>query len=330
MEMKRRDVFRMAAGAAALTALASPAVAQSPWPQKERTIKVIVPWPPGAANDALGRLLAERLQEKFGVTAIVENRVGGAGLVGTKAVIQSDPDGYTFLASAFNTAVMPLVLKSADFNPETDLEVLARTAVAPLVCVVSGSRPEKTLAEVIAAAKAEPKKWNFAISSLGSAGHLATIEFIRRTGVNIDMVPYRGTQPALTDLMGGSVQLLIDPSFALLPASSDPTKVRALGIATKQRSMLAPDVPTMAEAGLPGFEFNSWYGVWAPKSIPADIATKVNTLVQETMRDPAIVKRLTTTLIEPIAESPDDTKKFIRSEIVRATDLLKSVNFQPS
>jgi tripartite-type tricarboxylate transporter receptor subunit TctC len=328
--MKRRDLFKMAAGAAALTALRAPAVAQSSWPQKDRTIKVIVPWPPGAANDALGRLLAERLQEKFGVTAIVENRVGGAGLVGTKAVIQSDPDGYTFLASAFNTAVMPLVLKSADFNPETDLEVLARTAVAPLVCVVSGSRPEKTLAEVIAAAKAEPKKWNFAISSLGSAGHLATIEFIRRTGVNIDMVPYRGTQPALTDLMGGSVQLLIDPSFALLPASSDPTKVRALGIATKQRSMLAPDVPTMAEAGLPGFEFNSWYGVWAPKSIPADIATKVNALLQETMRDPAIVKRLTTTLIEPVAESPDETKKFIRSEIVRATDLLKSVNFQPS
>jgi tripartite-type tricarboxylate transporter receptor subunit TctC len=328
--MKRRDLFKMAAGAAALTALKAPAVAQSSWPQKDRTIKVIVPWPPGAANDALGRLLAERLQEKFGVTAIVENRVGGAGLVGTKAVIQSDPDGYTFLASAFNTAVMPLVLKSADFNPETDLEVLARTAVAPLVCVVSGSRPEKTLAEVIAAAKAEPKKWNFAISSLGSAGHLATIEFIRRTGVNIDMVPYRGTQPALTDLMGGSVQLLIDPSFALLPASSDPTKVRALGIATKQRSMLAPDVPTMAEAGLPGFEFNSWYGVWAPKSIPADIASKVNALLQETMRDPAIVKRLTTTLIEPVAESPDETKKFIRSEIVRATDLLKSVNFQPS
>lgn len=328
--MKRRDLLKAAAGAAALTALKSPAVAQSSWPQKERTIKVIVPWPPGAANDALGRLLAERLQEKFGVTAIVENRVGGAGLVGTKAVIQSDPDGYTFLASAFNTAVMPLVLKSADFNPETDLEVLARTAVAPLVCVVSGSRPEKTLAEVIAAAKAEPKKWNFAISSLGSAGHLATIEFIRRTGVNIDMVPYRGTQPALTDLMGGSVQLLIDPTFALLPAASDPTKVRALGIATKQRSMLAPDVPTMAEVGLPGFEFNSWYGVWAPKSIPADIATKVNALLQETMRDPAIVKRLTTTLIEPVAESTDETKKFIRSEIVRATDLLKSVNFQPS
>jgi tripartite-type tricarboxylate transporter receptor subunit TctC len=330
MRMRRRDLLKAAAGAAAFAALKSPAVAQTSWPQKDRTIKVIVPWPPGAANDALGRLLAERLQEKYGVTAIVENRVGGAGLVGTKAVIQSEPDGYTFLASAFNTAVMPLVLKSADFNPETDLDVLGRTAVAPLVCVMTATRPEKTLAEVIAAAKADPKKWNFAISSLGSAGHLATIEFLRRTGANIDMVPYRGTQPALTDLMGGSIQLLIDPSFALLPAAQDPTKVRALGIATKQRSVLAPDVPTMAEAGLPGFEFNSWYGVWAPKGTPPEIAGKVNQLIQDTMRDPAIVKRLTTTLIEPVAESIDDTKKFIRSEIVRAGDLLKSVNFQPS
>ena len=328
--MRRRDLIKSAAGAAALTVLKSPVVAQSAWPQKDRTIKVIVPWPPGAANDMLGRLLAARLQDKFGVNTVVENRTGSSGLVGTKAVIQSDPDGYTFLASAFNTAVMPLVLKSADFNPETDLDVLARTAVAPLVCVITASRPEKTLAEVVAAVKADPKKWNFAISSLGSAGHLATIELMRRTGLNIDTVPYRGTQPALTDLMGGSVQLLIDPSFALLPLAKEGTKVRALGIATKERSVLAPDVPTMAEAGLPGYEFNSWYGVWAPKGLPVDIAAKVNGLLQDTMRDPAIVSRLRATLIERVAESVGDTKAFIRSEILRASDLLKSVNFQPS
>jgi tripartite-type tricarboxylate transporter receptor subunit TctC len=225
---------------------------------------------------------------------------------------------------------MPLVLKSADFNPETDLEVIARTAVAPLVCIVSASRPEKTLAEVLASAKADPKKWNFAISSLGSAGHLATIEFMRRTGVNFDMVPYRGTQPALIDLMGGSVQLLIDPSFALLPAAQDGTKARTLGIATKERSVLAPEVPTMAEAGLPGYEFNSWYGIWAPKGLPPEIAAKVNSLMQDTMRDTAIASKIRATLLEPVAESIGDSKAFIRSEIVRAGDLLKSVNFQPS
>jgi len=329
-DMKRRDLLKLAGSAAALATLGAPAIAQSGWPQKDKTVKVIVPFPPGAANDALGRLLAERLQARFGCTAVVENRVGGAGLIGTKAVIQAEPDGYTLLASAFNTAVMPLVLKAADFNPEVDLEIVARTAVAPLVCVMTASRPEKTLAEVIAAAKADPTKWSFAISSLGSAGHLATIDFLRRTGAKIPMVPYRGTQPALTDIMAGAVNLLIDPSFALLPATSDSSKARALGIAATQRSVLAPAIPTMAEAGLPGFEFNSWYGVWAPKGTPKAIQATINTLLQETMRDATIAKRLTTTLIEPVAESIDASKAFIRSEIVRAGELLKSVNFEPT
>ncbi len=328
--MKRRDILKAAASASAFAAMKAPALAQGAWPQKDKVIKVIVPWPPGAANDALGRLLAQRLQDKLGAQSIVENRVGGAGVVGTKAVIQAEPDGYTFLASAFNTAVMPMVLKAADFNPETDLEVIARTAVAPLVCVMTAARAEKNLAEVIAAAKANVAGWNFAISSLGSAGHLATIEFMRRTGAAIPLVSYRGTAPALQDIMAGQMQLLIDPSFALLPAAKDATKVKALGIATARRSILAPDVPTMAEAGLPGFEFQSWYGVWAPKGTPAAIKNQVNALIQETMRDKEVAARLTGTLIEPVAESIEETQKFIRSEIVRAGELLKSVNFQPS
>jgi tripartite-type tricarboxylate transporter receptor subunit TctC len=326
--MRRRDLIKGAATAAAFAAIKSPALGQGTWPQ--RPVKVIVPWPPGAANDALGRLVAQRIQEKYSVTTSVENRTGGSGLIGTKAVIQAEPDGYTLLASAFNTAVMPLVLKAADFNPETDLEVVARTAIAPLVCVISAERPQKTIAEVVQAAKANPDNWNFAISSLGSAGHLATIELMRRTGANIKLVPYRGTAPALQDLMGGAVQLLIDPTFALLPAAKDGARVRALGIATAKRSVLAPDVPTMAEGGLAGFEFNSWYGIWAPKGTPADIVNRLNALVQETMRDPAIAGKLTSTLIEPVAESVEDTKRFIRSEIVRAGELLKSVDFQPT
>jgi tripartite-type tricarboxylate transporter receptor subunit TctC len=315
--------------AAAPALLAAPVVlAQPAWPQPGRAIRVIVPWPPGAANDALGRLFAQKLQEKLGATAVVENRVGGAGLVGTTAVIQAAPDGYTFLASAFNTAVMPMVLKAATFDPERDLEVCARTARAPLVMVMTGTRPQTTLAEVMAAAKANPRDWTFAISSLGSAGHLATIDLLRRTDVPIEMAPYRGTQPALTDLMGGSVQLLIDPSFALLPSTRD-GRVRALGIATAQRSSLAPDLPTMAEAGVPGYEFQSWYGVWAPKGTPADIQARVNTLMTETMREPEISERMKTQLLEPVTESIDESKRFIASEIVRARELLKLVNFEP-
>jgi tripartite-type tricarboxylate transporter receptor subunit TctC len=143
-------------------------------------------------------------------------------------------------------------------------------------------------------------------------------------------VPYRGTAPALTDLMGGNVQLMIDPTFALLPAAKDGVRARPLAIAAKARSQLAPEVPTMAESGLPGFEFNSWYGVWAPKGTPREISEKVNALVQETMRDPAIAAKLTNQLLEPVIESIDESKKFIASEITRATELLKLVNFQPA
>jgi tripartite-type tricarboxylate transporter receptor subunit TctC len=327
--MNRRE-FIAGAATAATAAICKPATAAPAWPAKGRTIRVVVPWPPGAANDALGRLVAQRLQDKFGATAIVENRTGGSGLIGTKYVIDADPDGYTFLASAFNTAVMPLVLKSADFNPETDLEVIARTGIAPLICVMTADRPQKTVSEVVNAAKADPGNWNFAISAVGSAGHLATIDFLQRTGSHIPMVAYRGTQPALLDVMAGAVQLLIDTSFALIPAAKDATKVRALGIAAAKRSVLAPDIPTMAEAGVPGFEFQSWYGLWAPKGTPGEITTTMHDLVQEIMRDPKVVDSLKANLLEPVTESTDQTKAFIASEITRAKRLLQSVNFQPA
>jgi tripartite-type tricarboxylate transporter receptor subunit TctC len=328
--MNRREFVKAATTAAACAVICKPAIAEAAWPAKGRTLRVIVPWPPGAANDALGRLVAQRLQEKFGVAAIVENRTGGSGLIGTKYVIDAEPDGYTFLASAFNTAVMPLVLKSAEFDPQSDLEVIARTGIAPLVCVMTAERSQKTVGEIVAAAKADPGKWNFGISATGSAGHLATIDFLQKTGATIPMVTYRGTQPALLDLMAGAVQLLIDTSFALIPAAKEGTKARAIGIAAAKRSVLAPDIPTMAEAGVPGFEFQSWYGLWAPKGTPGGITATVHNLVQETMRDPAVVSSLTSTLLEPVTESIDQTKTFIADEIVRAKRLLESVNFQPA
>ena len=324
-----RHSLIMAAAGLAFVATTTTVDAQTPWPQPGRTIKIIVPWPPGAANDALGRLVAQRLQDRLGATAVVENRTGGSGLIGTNAVIRAEPDGYTLLASAFNTAVMPLVVKGATFDPETDLELMGRTAIAPLVLVMSTSRPQKSLSELLAAAKANPRDWLFAISSQGSAGHLATIAFARRTGIAFDMVPYRGTTPALTDVMGGSVQLFIDPTFALLPAANEGTRVRALAIAAKQRSRLAPNVPTMAEAGLTDFEFNSWYGIWGPKGTPREISQKVNALIQETMRDPEVVAKLNATLLEPVAESIEDSRRFVASEIVRSRELLQSVGFKP-
>jgi tripartite-type tricarboxylate transporter receptor subunit TctC len=325
--MNRRE-FLMAASAASSGLLAAPAVqAQASWPMG-RPIRVICPTPPGAANDLLARLLAQQLQEKFGAVAVVENRPGGSALLGTNLVLQAPADGFTLLASTFNTAVMPLVLKGANFDPETDLAVMGRTAEAPLVMAISGARPEKTVPEVISAAKAKPTDWNMAISALGSAGHLATIDFNQRTGADLNVVTYRGTQPALTDLMNGSAQLLIDPSFALLADRAN-AKFRAIGIATAQRSKLAEDVPTMAEMGLAGFEYQAWYGVWGPKGTSGEICQRVNALIQETMRDPVISQRLSTQVIEPVVEGIEDSRRFIAGEVVRASKLLRSVNYQP-
>ncbi|WP_207540504.1 tripartite tricarboxylate transporter substrate binding protein [Sabulicella rubraurantiaca] len=321
--MRRRHA--LAALPAAL--LAAPALAQAEWP-RARPLRVVCPWPPGAANDMLARLTAARLQEKLGATAVVENRTGGAGLVGTREVLGAAPDGYTLLASAFNTAVMPLVLRNANFDPQTDLEVCARTAQAPLVMAITGSRPQRTLTEVIEAAKARPRDWSIAITSIGAASHLATIELNRRTGANLEMVAYRGTQPALQDLMAGNAHLLIDPSFNLLPHAGT-GRIRILGIASRERSPLAPNVPTMAEAGLPGYEFQSWYGVWAPKGTPREIVSRVNELMIETMRDPAVIQRLTQQVLEPVTESIAETRRFIAAEISRAAELLQSVNYQP-
>lgn len=329
--MSRRRFLRAAAAAPlAAIGLARPnlARAQGAWPLG-RPIRVICPTPPGAANDLLARLLAQQLQDRLGAVAVVENRPGGSAFLGTSAVLQAAPDGFTLLASTFNTAVMPLVLKAAaNFDPERDLEVMGRTAQAPLVMAISGTRPEKTVNEVAAAAKAKPGDWNMAISALGSAGHLASIDFNRRTGADLNVVTYRGTQPALIDLMNGNAQLLIDPSFALLAARGE-GRVRALGIATAQRSQLAPDVPTMAEQGLAGFEYQAWYGAWAPKGTPQEICQRVNALIQETMRDPAIAGKLTQQVIEPVVESIEDSRRFISREVARASDLLRSVNYQP-
>lgn len=326
--MDRRNLLKTAAAFSTITVTFGAAHAQTAWPEKGRPIKVIVPWPPGAANDALGRLVAQRLADVLGATTMTDNRVGGAGTIGTNAVIQSPPDGYTLLASAFNTAVMPKVLKAATFDPLVDVEAVARTAVAPLCLVITGARPEKTLPELLESAKKDPKPFNFAISSLGSAGHLATVEFLRKTGLDIQMVPYKGTAPALQDMMGGNVQLLIDPSFALLKAA-DGTKVRALAIATKDRSPLAPDLPTFHEQGVKDFFFNSWYMIWVPKGTPRDIQEKINKVVRDTMKEPDQVKFWRDRLLEPVSESIEETRAFMKSEVERSNALLASINYQP-
>lgn len=314
------------AGAAGLAATPAALRAEAAWP-REKQLHVIVPAPPGGVDDLLGRLLAERLNERLGANAAVQNRPGRAGLVGTSAVIQAAADGYTLLVSASDMAVLPLILKAATFDPEVDLTAMARMAAAPFVLVSTVKQPQRTVPEVLAAARANPRDWQLA-GSRDPVHRLANMDFLRRAGGGIELWPYSGFGAALADIAAGNVQLLLGPSSATLPAVRD-GRARALGIATRERSPLAPEVPTMIEQGIAGYEFSSWHGVWGPKGVPEAIVMKVNALVREAAGEPGVAARLRQAALEPVAEPPEATRRRIASDIARARELFGSANVTP-
>lgn len=306
--------------------LAAPALWAQSYPS--RTIRLIVPYPPGGATDAMARIAAQKLQEKLGVTVVVENRAGANGAIGSQAALAAPADGYTLLGSASIHVMARHVMRAAPYDPVEDFAPVARTASGPLVLVMDPRRPQTTIPAIVEAAKREPARWTFATSSLGSAGHLGTIEFNRSTGSSIEIVGYRGTAPALTDVAAGNVQLMFDPVLATLPMIRG-GQLRGLGIAAAARTPLAPDLPTMAEAGLPGFEFYSWYGVWAPRAVPGEIVARLNAAIVEGMREQAIVERLNGLGFAPVAETPEAFGAFIREDVARNAGLLRLANYQP-
>lgn len=321
---RRMDRRSLLIGAGAI-ALAAPAFGQG-FPS--RPIRMIVPYTPGAATDAMARLAAQKLSEKLGVTVVVENRAGGNGTVGSLAVLQAPADGYTILGSASIHVMARHVMRNAPYDPVAEFVPVARTARGPLVLVMSPQRAEATIPAVVEAAKREPARWSFATSSLGSAGHLGTIEFNRRTGANIEIVGYRGSAPALTDVAAGNAQLMFDPALATLPMVRS-GQLRGLGIASAARTPLMPELPTMGEAGLPGFEFYSWYGIWGPRGMPAEIVARMNAAITQGMREPEVVQRLTGLGFEAVAETPEELARFIAQDVAMNAELLRLANFQP-
>lgn len=320
--IRRRNFI---AGASGL-ALATPALAQGTWP--DRPIRLIVPYTPGAATDAMARLAAQKLTDKLGVTVVVENRAGGNGAIGSQAVLQAPADGYTILGSASIHPMARYVMQAAPYDPVKDFIPVARTARGPLVLVMDPNLPQRTIPEIVEAAKREPNKWSFATSSLGAAGHLGTIEFNRRTGANIEIVGYRGSAPALTDVAAGNAQLMFDPALATLPLIRG-GRLRGLGIATATRSSLAPDLPTLTEAGLPGFEFYSWYGVWAARNVPRAIVERMNAALNEGFAERETVQRLHDQGFEPVKETVAEAESYIAAEVEQNAALLRLANFQP-
>ncbi|MGE0719358.1 MAG: Bug family tripartite tricarboxylate transporter substrate binding protein [Alphaproteobacteria bacterium] len=323
--MKRVIALALVSVALVSFALDGGAAAQG-YPTKP--IRWVLPYPPGGGTDIMGRLVAEAVSPRLGQPVVVVNQTGASGTVGSDAVRRADPDGYTLL---FNASIFVLgrnVVKAAPYDTIADFTPIARIGEVPLIILAATSVPGSTIPEVVAAAKAEPRKYNFGLSSLGSAGHLATLEFIRLAGSPIETITYRGAAPALADLVAGNIQLMIDPLTALLP-QAQAGRAKALAVTSRARSALAPDIPTTAEAGMPDLVMGSWYGVWGPRGLPDAVVTRIGAAMAEAAADPAFAAKLATYGIIPTYMAQAEFRDFIRADLDRAVGLLRSVNFQP-
>lgn len=243
--------------------------------------------------------------------------------------MQTSPaDGYTLLFSAATHVLAKQVLSNAPYDPETDFAPVARVGEAPLMLVLAPQLPQQKLADVLAAAKQQPDKWTAAIPAVGAPSHLATLLLAKQGGVKFTYVPYKGTQPAMVDVGGGHVNLLLDSMISVLPLAKS-GKVKPIAITSKKRSTLAPDVPTVQESGIPNFAYASWYGVWAPKDTPADRIAALNAAINTAVTALAKSGAFASLGIEPVNETPDQFKRFVAAEVTQGAELLKSAGFKP-
>jgi tripartite-type tricarboxylate transporter receptor subunit TctC len=325
--MIRRRTFVGAAGASVLAAPAiGPAFGQGAYPNKP--LKMVVPYPPGGGTDGLGRITGQFLSEKLGQPIVIQNIGGASSTVGSETVRRSDPDGYTLLFNASLFVLGKTVVPTCPYDPQTDFRAIAQAGEAPLVLLVNNDVPGTDYASTMAAIAKEPKKYFFALSSGGSAGHIATLAFLKRTGLPLDTILYKGTAPANADLLSGSVQLFMDPWTALLPLATS-GKARGLFVTSKERTPLAPNIPTSNEVGLKDFNISSWYGVWAPKDTPDPVVDKLAAAMAEVSKDPGFIATTTKLGIVPTARGPKDFAAFIKTEVEVNTALLKDAGFKP-
>jgi len=309
MKIRRRQFLRLVAVGAALPSVSHFARAES---YPARPVHLIVGFPPGGPGDILARLIAQSLTERLGQSFVVENRPGASNNIATEAVVRAPSDGYTLLQITASNAIGVTLYQNLNFDFLTDLVPVGGTARAPLVMEVNPSLPPRTVPEFIAYAKANPGKINYASPGNGTSGHLSGELFKMMAGINLVHVPYRGGAPALTDLLGGQVQVLFDPIPASL-AYIRTGKLRALAVTTATRSEALPDVPTMAEF-MPGYEASNWWGICAPKNTPMQIVDKLNSEINAALADPKLKARFADIATGPMPMTPPEFKRFIGDE----------------
>lgn len=316
LTLNRRRLLQLAAAAAAAAPiLPRPAIAQG-WPS--RPIKIVVPFGAGSSSDATARLLGERLSSYLGVSVVIENKPGAGGNLGTDQVAKSDPDGYTLSYTASGPlAINKTLFSKLPYDPEHDLEPVSRVAILPNAIVINPKViPAKNIQEFIAYAKERPGQVNYSSIGNGSSQHLAAIEFELATGVKMKHIPYRGTPAIIVDLVSG----LVPVAFQNIPAILAPLhsgQVRVLAVTTKKRHPLLPDVPTLDEQGLKGFESYVWFALVAPRGTPTEILDRLNKETVRALEDPTVRKRMTEMGADPRPTSRAELKQLIADEVVK-------------
>ena len=313
---------RTAALALFVASISSGAFAQSAWPSKP--IRFIVPFPPAGSADATARIVAQELSRTLGQRVVVENRAGGGGTIGVAAGVKSAPDGYTvFLGTPGPIAVSPTLMPDLPYDPARDMAPVSKLATAPLLVAVPASSPIRTLQELIATAKAKPGSLSFATAGNGTSYHLAGEMLKQMVEISMTHVPYKGTAPATTDTLAGQVPLgILDLTSALPHVRSG--KLRSIGITSGRRSDLAPDIATIAESGLPGFDVTTWFIMGAPAGVPRDIIARLSAETARALAIPEVRERVLATGNEPVSSSPEELGAFVREEITRWAKVIKA------
>jgi len=322
--MTRTGFFAAIAAAAIALALALPAAAQAPLAYPSRPVKLVVPFPPGGPLDIIGRAIAQKLTEAWGQSVVVDNRPGAGGNIGADLVAKSAPDGYTILMGALSThAVNPSLYTKMPYDAIADFAPITLVAVTPNVLVVNAALPVNSAKEFIAYAKANSGKLAFGSGSNGSAGHLAGELFKVDTGTEITHIPYKGGAPATQALLAGDTQFMFDNLANAMPQVKA-GKLKALAVTTAERSKLAPDLPTMAEAGLPGFDISTWFGLFAPAGTPKEIVAKWNAEVAKILNSPEMRDKLIAQGAEPSPTTPEQFAALVKSEIPKYAKIIKA------
>lgn len=289
-----------------------------------KAVRIVVPFPPGAGADIVTRLIAAKLGSAFGQQFVVDNRAGAAGHIGAEVAAHAAPDGYTLLSTPASIVISRSLYPKLNYDIEKDLDPVVLIASAPFVLVVHPSLPARNVRELIALARAKPGELYYASTGNGGTPHLATEIFKMQAKIDIVHVPYKGTPPAVTDLLSGQVQLMFANTLSVLPHVRS-GRLRALAISSSKRSAAAPELPTVAESGMPGFDVSTWFGMLAPRGTPKEIIDRLDGEVRKIVRMADVRARLISQGADPIGSTPEEFRAYLKSELVKWEKAVKAV-----